>query len=97
MVCKSAQQTGRNFADAQKNCFAKGGHICTESEIYVMARVHNTIPTGLGFGMGDWIGNNITDDNRYYLNINDTNNMEGHAHKHNVRGFACCYSTTNLD
>jgi hypothetical protein len=84
-----------NFSEMQNVCFALGGHICSYSEIYAVARAYGTSPAGIGIGNGWWIGNYVSDDVTFCVNNqNDRNNFEGHCHKHDSRYAACCYAST---
>ncbi|GMU41995.1 MAG: hypothetical protein AMXMBFR23_28610 [Chloroflexota bacterium] len=84
------------FPEMQNVCFAMGGHVCSYSDIYAMARVYGTSPAGIGITNGWWVGNFYADDAVFCVNNqNDRNNFEGGCNKNDGRYAACCYTSTH--
>jgi hypothetical protein len=91
--------TGKGFQEAQSVCFANGGHVCTYSEVYMLADGENGgKPSSVGFATGEWLGTRTGDDLVLYINdANDAPNFEGETNKNDSRDYHCCLSSTHVD
>jgi len=94
------------YLGAQQNCFADGGHICTQTEIYMLADKNNTTTAGIGVGTNEWLGMRYSDDYAFATNGTGSRggapywssasgfNFDGSSDLWQHKNYHCCFATT---
>lgn len=91
--------TAQTFWEAQKICLALGGHVATQSEIYILATTGGRNLGNIAV-KGDWVGNRLSVDYAGYvdgddgsLHTNWARGFVGEASQNDVRAFRCVMNT----
>lgn len=83
-LCSTIRYAAANYVDAQRYCFALGGHIMTGNEAYTLVAAYGgTIATN-----GDWMGVRSLDDTVSVFNVDQTAGVSNNDTTVNVWGSA---------